>query len=70
MRTGNAILDVIIQVAVIAIVAAILSWIVSAADAPSIINTIIWILALVAIAVTVLRLVQGGGTRGGAGRNV
>jgi steroid 5-alpha reductase family enzyme len=62
MRTGNHLLDIILQVAVIAIVAAILAWIVSAVGAPGIITTIIWILALVAIAFVVLQLVQGRGT--------
>ena len=65
MRTGNAILDVVIQVAVIAIVAAILVWIVGMVNAPAIVGTIIWILAAVAILMVVLQLLSGGvGARG------
>jgi hypothetical protein len=61
MRTGNAILDVIIEVAVIAIAAAIINWILSVIGAPSIILTIIWILALVAILLVLLQLLTGAG---------
>ena len=68
MRTGNEALDILIQVAVIAIVAAILTWILGELDAPGIISTIVWILALLAIAYVVIQLLQGrgrGGTPGG-----
>ena len=64
MRTGNTILDVLIQVAVIAIVAAIVVWILGMVDAPSIVSTIVWILAAVAIIVVVLQLLSGAGRRG------
>jgi hypothetical protein len=41
MRTGNAILDVVIEIAVIAIVAALITWILSVIGAPGIVTTII-----------------------------
>ena len=63
IRTGNAIMDVIIQVAVIAIIAAIITWILGALEAPGIIATIIWILALVLIAMVILQLWRGGNVR-------
>ena len=63
MRTGNGILDVIIQVVVIAIVAAIIVWILGLLDAPSILGTIVWILAALAIIVILLQLLRGVGGR-------
>lgn len=63
MRTGNGILDVIIQVAVIVIAAAIIVWILGMVGAPSIVATIIWILALLAILLLVLQLAGGVGSR-------
>ena len=63
MRSGNAILDVVIQVVVIAIIAAIIVWILGMVDAPSIIGTIVWILAALAIVVILLQLVRGVDTR-------
>lgn len=63
MRTGNAILDVVIQIAVVAIVAAIIVWILGMVDAPSIVATIVWVLALVAILLLVLQLLRGAGGR-------
>ena len=68
MRTGNAILDVVVQVVVIAVVAAILVWILGAVDAPGIIATIVWILAALAIVLVLLQLLRGVDTRPGAGR--
>ncbi len=62
MRTGNGILDVVLQIAVIAIVAAIIVWVLGMVDAPSIVATIVWILALVAILAVVLQLVSGRGS--------
>lgn len=56
-------MDVIVQVAVIAIVAAIITWILGMLEAPGIIATIIWILALVLIAMVVLQLWRGGNVR-------
>ena len=49
MRTGNAILDVLIRVIAIALMAALLVWILGVLDAPRILGTIIGILALLAI---------------------
>ena len=49
MRTGNAILDVLIRVVAIALMAALFVWILGVLDAPSILGTIIWILAVLAI---------------------
>ena len=60
MHTGNAILDVIVRIVVIALVAAILVWILSMVGAPSIVTTIIWILALLAIVVVLFQLLSGG----------
>ena len=66
MRSGNAILDVVVQVAVIAIVAALLVWVLNMVGAPPVVMTIVWILAVVAILVAVLQLLSGGiGARGG-----
>jgi hypothetical protein len=61
---------VLVKVVVIAIVAAILVWVLSMIGAPSIVGTIVWILALLAIVLVLLQLVQGGGVGagGGAGR--
>ena len=59
MRTGNTLVDAIIQVAVIAVVAAIVSWIVSAIGAPAIISTVVWIIALAAILIVVVGLARG-----------
>jgi hypothetical protein len=59
MRTGNAILDIVIQVAVVAIIAALLVWILGMVGAPSIISTIIWILAVIAIILILLQLLRG-----------
>jgi hypothetical protein len=49
VRTGNAILDVLIRVVAIALMAALLVWILGVLDAPSILGTIIWIVAVLAI---------------------
>jgi hypothetical protein len=68
MRTGNALIDVILEIAVIAIVAAVVTWILGAVGAPGIIVTIVWILALVAILMVVIQLVQGGGLAAGPRR--
>ncbi len=66
MRSGNAILNVVVQVAVIAIVAALLVWVLNMVGAPPVVMTIVWILAVVAILVVVLQLLSGGiGARGG-----
>ena len=59
MHTGNAILDVIVRIVVIALVAAILVWILNMVGAPSIVTTIIWILALLAIVVVLFQLLSG-----------
>jgi hypothetical protein len=67
MRTGNAILDVVVQIVVIAVIAAIVVWILSAVDAPTIIGTIVWILAALAIIVILLQLLRGVGAAGGVG---
>jgi hypothetical protein len=64
MRTGNSILDVLVEAAVIVIVAALLVWILGLVGAPTIIGTIIWILAVLAVIVVLLRLVRGGGFGG------
>ncbi len=64
MRTGNAIFDVIIEIAVIVIVAALINWVLGLIGAPTIIATIVWILAVVAVIGVLLRLVQGGGFGG------
>ncbi len=63
MRTGNAILDVVIQVAVVAIVAAIIVWVLGMLDAPSILATIVWILAALAIVALLLQVLTGAGGR-------
>ncbi len=68
MRSGNAILNVVVQVAVIAIVAALLVWVLNMVGAPSIVMTIVWILAVVAILVAVLQLLSGGIGAGGGRR--
>ena len=68
MRTGNAILDVIIQIAVIAIVAALITWVLNTIGAPAIISTIVWILAVVAIILVLLQLLRGGAAVGGPRR--
>ena len=68
MRSGNAILNVVVQVAVIAIVAALLVWVLNMVGAPSIVMTIVWILAVVAILVAVLQLLSGGIGAGGCRR--
>ena len=60
MHTGNAILDVIVRIVVIVLVAAILVWILNMVGAPSIVTTIIWILALLAIVVVLFQLLSGG----------
>ncbi len=59
MRTGNALLDVLIQVVAIALIAAILVWILGVLDAPGIIATIIWVLALLAIVVVLFQTFSG-----------
>ena len=64
MHTGNAILDVIVRIVVIALVAAILVWILNMVGAPSIVTTIIWILALLAIVVVLFQLLSGGASVG------
>jgi hypothetical protein len=61
MRTGNTILDVILEIAVIVIVAALINWVLGLVGAPSIVATIVWILAVVAVIGVLLRVFQGGG---------
>lgn len=63
MRTGNAIVDVLIQVVVIAVIAAIIVWILGMVDAPSIVATIVWILAALAIVLVLLQLLRGAAGR-------
>jgi len=60
VRTGNAILDVLVRVVAIALIAAIIVWILGVLNAPSIVGTIIWILALLAMAAVIFPLVTGG----------
>ncbi len=67
MRTGSSIVNVIIQVVVVALVAAILVWILGAVGAPSILMTVVWILAAVVVVVLLLGLVRSEGL-GGPGR--
>ena len=61
LRTGNAIFDVLIRVAAIALITAIIVWILGILDAPGIVGTIIWILALLAMAAVIFPLVVSGG---------
>ncbi len=63
MRTGNAILDVLVRVVAIALIAAIIVWILGVLHAPTIVGTIIWILALLLIAAVIFPLVMGGSGR-------
>jgi hypothetical protein len=65
MRTGNVILDVIIQIVLIAIAAAIAVWVLGLVGAPAILTTVVWVLAAVAILLALLSLIRG---RGGHGR--
>ncbi len=61
MRTGNAIVNVIIEIVVIALVAAIAVWVLGMVNAPPIIGTIIWVLAALAIVMVLLQLLRAGG---------
>ncbi len=61
MRTGNALVDVIIEIVVIVLVAAIVVWILSAVGAPGIVSTIVWVLAALAVVLVLLRLLRMGG---------
>ena len=58
MRTGNVFLDVIIQIVLIAIVAAIVVWFLGLLAAPAILTTVVWVLAAVAILFVVLSLIR------------
>jgi hypothetical protein len=60
LRTGNAILDVLVRVVAIALITAIIVWMLGVLDAPMIVGTIIWILALLAIAAVILPLALRG----------
>jgi hypothetical protein len=64
MRTGNIILDVIIQIVLIAIAAAIAVWVLGLVGAPAILTTVVWVLAAVAVLFVVLSLIRGGGGHG------
>ena len=69
MRTGHVILDVLLEVVVILIVAALINWVLGLIGAPTIISTIVWIIAVLAVIGVLLRLLRGGGfggPRGGA----
>src|SRR5215210_5664153 len=72
LRTGNAVFDVMVRAVAIALIAAIIVWILGILDAPSVVGTIIWILALLAIAAVIFPLAVGGasaeGSRPGAHR--
>ena len=63
MRTGNAILDVLIRVVAIGLMAALLVWILGVLNAPSILGTIIWILAVLAIVALIAGNFYFGGMR-------
>jgi len=58
MRTGNVIIDVILQIVLIAIVAAIAVWVLGLVGAPAILTTVVWVLAAVAILFVVLSLIR------------
>ena len=60
LRTGSAIFDVLVRAVAIALIAAIVVWILGILDAPSVVGTIIWILALLAIAAVIFPLATGG----------
>jgi hypothetical protein len=64
LRTGNAILDVVVRVVVIALITAIVVWILRVLNAPQIVGTIIWILALLLIAAVLFPLVLQGASQG------
>jgi hypothetical protein len=75
VRTGNAILDVLIRAVAIALMAALIVWILGVIDAPSIVATIIWILALLLIVASIAGAVFFGrirmpdeGSRGAPGQ--
>jgi hypothetical protein len=55
----NAIIDLLVQVVAIALITAILSWILGVLGAPDIMATIIWILALLAILIIVFQALSG-----------
>ena len=65
LRTGSAIFDVLVRAVAIALIAAIFVWILGILDAPSVVGTIIWILALLAIAAVIFPLAVGGASAGG-----
>jgi len=58
MRTGNVIIDGIIQIVLITIVAAIVVWVLGLLAAPAILTTVVWVLAAVAILFVVLSLIR------------
>src|SRR5215210_4427056 len=64
LRTGNAILDVVVRVVAIALITAIIVWILGVLNAPQIVGTIIWILALLLIAAVLFPLVLHGASQG------
>jgi hypothetical protein len=67
MRTGNAILDVLVRVVAIALITAIIVWILGVLHAPTIVGTVIWVLALLVIAGVIFPLVTGGAGLGRGG---
>jgi len=63
MRTGNVIVDVIIQIVLIAIAAATVVWVLGLVGAPAILTTVVWVLAAVAVLLALLSLIRGGRRR-------
>ena len=64
LRTGSEIFDVLVRAVAIALIAAIFVWILGLLDAPSVVGTIIWILALLAIVAVIFPLAVGGASAG------
>jgi hypothetical protein len=69
-RTGSTLVSAIIQIVVIALIAAVVVWILGAVSAPAIIATVVWILAAVAILFVLIGLLRGAETGGGVGRRI
>ena len=65
LRTGNAIFDALVRAVAIALIAAIFVWVLGMLDAPNVLDTIIWILALLAIAAVIFPLAAGGASPAG-----
>src|SRR5215210_8669860 len=63
LRTGNAILDVVVRVVAIALITAIIVWILGVLNAPQIVGTIIWILALLLVASVLFPLALHGASQ-------